>query len=290
MAIFAPARSRRTQARFARFKNETKSRQALSQAAGLQGSRCLARPPADIFQFSATFAWALVRALSQPMGKVAQKGAKGGSETLFAQSRVLGRTRAADADFDRIFAISRDAGSPAPKTCQLSAKPIGKVRGRGLDPAILARKKALGALKPHQALSLGLALPRKQPRRKRCATRIFEILTPSWSAKIAKIAKSNEISMIWPFPTPARSRRTQARFARFNNETKSRQELSQAAGLQGARCLARPPAENFHFRPLFPGPWSGAFAGLWEGWLKRRERTFGKTFRPKPRSRANSGR
>ena len=62
------------------------------------------------------------------IGRVAQKGAKGPLETLFAQSRVLGQTRAADADFDRIFAISRDAGSPAPKTCQLSAKPIGKVR------------------------------------------------------------------------------------------------------------------------------------------------------------------
>ena len=132
-----PARSRRTQVRFARFKNETKSRQALSQAAGLQGARCLARPPADIVHFSATFSWVLVRALSQPMGKVAQKGAKGGSETLFAQSRVLGRTRAADADFDRIFAISRDAGSPAPKPCQISAfslQTYGKSKGRGLRP------------------------------------------------------------------------------------------------------------------------------------------------------------
>ena len=75
--FWTPARSRRTQARFARFKNETKSGQALSQAAGLQGTRCLARPPPEIFHFAATFSWVLVRALSQ---QVAQKGAKGASE------------------------------------------------------------------------------------------------------------------------------------------------------------------------------------------------------------------
>ena len=76
LALLTPARSRRTQARFARLNNETKSREEPSQAAGLEGARWLARPPAEIFHFSATFSWVLVRALSQPMGRVGQKGAK----------------------------------------------------------------------------------------------------------------------------------------------------------------------------------------------------------------------
>ena len=145
MANFERGRSRRTQARFARFENEAESRQALSQAAGLEGTRCLARPPAEIFHFSATFSWVLVRGLSQPMGEVAQKGAKGGSETLLAQRRVLGRTRAADADFDRIFAISRVGRESEPKTCQILADLLeiySKSKGRALDPTILGRTKA----------------------------------------------------------------------------------------------------------------------------------------------------
>ena len=65
-----PTRSRRTQAQFARFKNETKSRRALSQAAGLQAARGALPARRQKFSFSATFSWVLVRALSQPMGKV----------------------------------------------------------------------------------------------------------------------------------------------------------------------------------------------------------------------------
>ena len=181
-------------------------------------------------------------------------GSKRREKQLFAQSRALGQTRAADADFDENFAISRAGREPEPKTCQILAdllKIYRKVRARGLDPTIVGRTKAFGALKPHQALSFGLALPRKQPRRKRCATRIFEILAASWSAKIAKTAKSKEIIMILALLTPARSRRTQARFARLNNETKSCEERSQAAGLEGARWFARPPAEIFHFSATF---------------------------------------
>ena len=91
------------------------------------------------------------------------------------------------------------------------------------------------------------------------------------------------------FSTPARSRRPQARFARFNNETKRRQELSQAAGLQWARCLARPPAEIFRFPATFPGSWSGAFHSLCEGWLKKTRKGLRKHFSPKVASKGKLG-
>ena len=67
-------------------------------------------------------------------GKGGSKGAKGGSETLFAQSRDLGRTRATDHDFDGNFAISRVGREPEPKTCQILAdllKIYRKSKGEG---------------------------------------------------------------------------------------------------------------------------------------------------------------
>ena len=169
----------------------------------------------------------------------------------------------------RIFAISRDAGSPAPKTCQLSPKPIGKVRGGGLDPTILDHKKASSALKPHQALSFGLALARKQPRRRRCATRIFEILTPTWSAKIAKIAKSKEISMIWAFSTRPLLAAHEPDLRVLTSRRKVAKSFLKLQVGRGRGALPARQQKLFIFRPLFSGSWSGALPSLWEGWPKK---------------------
>ena len=76
-------------------------------------------------------------------------GSKRREKQLFAQSRDLGRTRAADHDFDGNFAISRVGREPEPKTCQILAdllKIYRKSKGRGLDRTILGRRKVSGAL------------------------------------------------------------------------------------------------------------------------------------------------
>ena len=103
-------------------------------------------------------------------------------------------------------------------------------------------------------------MPRKQPRRKRGATRIFEILTPRWSAKPPQIAKSNEISMIWPISSAA----VLAAHKPDLRVLKTRRKVAKRSlELQVCRGRAALPARQhqiFHFRPLFPGSWSGGLS------------------------------
>ena len=107
----------------------------------------MVRPPASRnFSLSGHF---LLGPGQGPFAAYGTGGSKRREKQLFAQSRVLGQTRAADADFDRNFAISRVGREPEPKTCQILAdllKIFRKSKGRGLDPAILGRTKVSGAL------------------------------------------------------------------------------------------------------------------------------------------------
>ena len=79
----------------------------------------MVRPPASRnFSFFGHF---LLGPGQGPFTAYGTGGSKRREKQLFAQSRGLGQTWAADADFERNFAIFRVGREPEPKTCQILA-------------------------------------------------------------------------------------------------------------------------------------------------------------------------